>query len=161
MKKALILLLALLLITPAFAETYPPATEPPTREYTYDDYYTLILQDGDLEPSILCQTIWAMIDGAVGEKDTIREVSLDNGTLTITVTWPDDAPSPLTNGMYAQTRASSITDAILDYEELDEYWTSLHLVFPGAEATFTPDMAQDDGYGRYIDLLLIMEQIPD
>ena len=86
MKKALILLLALLLVSSALAETYPPATEPPTREYTYDDYYTLILQDGDLEPSILCQTIWAMIDGAVGEKDTIREVSLENGTLTITVT---------------------------------------------------------------------------
>lgn len=161
MKKALILMLVLLLITPALAETYPPATEEPTREYTYDDYYTLVLQDGDLEPSTLCQTIWAMIIGSIGEDDQIQEVSLNDGTLTIKVTWPDNAPSPLTNGMYAQTRASSITDAILDYEELDDLWTSLHLVFPGAEATFTPDMVQDDGYGRYIDLLLIMEQIPD
>ena len=50
---------------------------------------------------------------------------------------------------------------LLDYEDLDDLWTSLHLVFPSAEGTFTPDMAQDDGYGRYIDLLLIMEQIPD
>lgn len=161
MKKVLILLLALLLITPALAETYPPAAEPPVRDYKYDDYYTLILQDGDLDPENVCQTIWAMIDGSIGEKDTIQEVSLNNGALTIKITWPNDAPSPLTNGMYAQTRASSITDAILDYEELDKLWTSLHLVFPGAEATFTPDMAQDDGYGRYIDVVKIMDQIPD
>ena len=102
-----------------------------------------------------------MIDGSIGEKDTIQEVSLNNGALTIKITWRNDAPSPLTNGMYAQTRASSITDAILNYEELDKLWTSLHLVFPGAEATFTPDMAQDDGFGRYIDVVKIMDQIPD
>ena len=161
MKKTLVLLLTLLLVSSALADTYPPATEEPTRDYVYDDYYTLVLQDGDLDPEYVCQTIWAMIIGAVGEDDTIQEISLNEGTLTIKVTWPANAPSPLTNGMYAQTRASSITDAILDYEELDDLWTSLHLVFPGAEATFTPDMAQDDGYGRYIDLLLIMEQIPD
>ena len=51
---------------------------------------------------------------------------------------------------------------LLDYEELDGLWTSLHLVFPGAEATFTPDMVEKNEYGgRYIDLLIIMEQIPD
>lgn len=162
MKKWIILVLTFaLLCSVAHVEKYPPATSEPTREYSFDDYDNLILQDGDLDPENVCQTIWAAIEGAVGEGDVIQEISLTDGELTIKVDLDESNAAPLTVGMLAQTRASSITDSLLSLTELDDLWASVHLVFPSNDATFSQDMAQGEGEGRYIDLLDIMEQIPD
>ena len=162
MKKWIIVIFTFaLLCSVAQAETYLSATSEPTREYTYDDYDNLILQDGDLAPENVCQTIWAAIEGAVGEGDVIQEVSLNDGELTIKVNLDESNAAPLTVGMLAQTRASSITDSLLSLTELDDLWVSVHLVFPSNEAVFSQNMAQGEGEGRYIDLLDIMEQIPD
>ena len=162
MKRALCLIFAFLVLsTIAFAESYPPATSAPDKEYDYDDYFNLILHEDDFLPDNICQTIWAITENSIGEEDSVKEVSLVDGALSIKVDLSNALPEPFTEGMYAQDRASSIMDSIFSYPELDAVWASVHLVFPHAEAVFTPDMAQGSGTMRYIDAMDIIAQIPD
>lgn len=175
MKRFLCVIFVILLLFPycASAKKYPglgsnneytPAKAgDKSGEYEHGKYGDIILADHDLEHDTLCRTVKDIIEnGALSKGMSVVSVRLVKGVLTIEITWPEDAYKPLTNGMYAQNCASNVTDAILEYEELDQFWDKISLVFPLRKATFTKSMIRKNEFGgRYIDEMQIYGQIAD
>jgi len=70
------------------------------------------------------------LPGAIGENnETIKSVKLKNKALTVSVDISKADPSPLTYEMLAESRAGSITDAILDLEEYFDLWETITIDF--------------------------------
>ncbi len=65
----------------------------------------------------------------IGEKDKLNDVSLDDGILRISVSLDTDNDFGFTKEEFAEDRASSITDGILDID--DKWWNELVLEFEG------------------------------
>ena len=154
MKKLCVLVFILSFICSVALADYAPSynTDKVSREYKYEDD-KLVLQEGDLDESCLCATIREIIKEDVGEKETIEEVSIDNNLiLHIVVNWgPEAVPQGFENYDIARDRFCSITDSILSYVDLDDYWETIQYTYPNGEATFTKDMIIDSDYGRYFD----------
>ena len=69
-------------------------------------------------------------DGAIGkENETITDIKLNNKNLTVYVDISKADPSPLTYEQLAESRTSSITDAILELEEYYDLWESITIDF--------------------------------
>lgn len=69
-------------------------------------------------------------DGAIGkENETITDIKLNNKNLTVYVDISKTDPSPLTYEQLAESRTSSITDAILELEEYYDLWESITIDF--------------------------------
>ena len=69
-------------------------------------------------------------NGAIAENgETIKNVTFENKVLTVSVDISEADPSPLTYDMLAESRAGSITDAILDLEEYFDLWESITIDF--------------------------------
>ena len=69
-------------------------------------------------------------DGAIGkENETITDIKLNNKNLTVYVDISKADPSPLTYEQLAESRTSSITDAILELQEYYDLWESITIDF--------------------------------
>ncbi len=88
--------------------------------------------------------------GAVGEGESIADVVLSNGDLRVVVDMSNADPAPLTLADLAWSRAGSITDAILEFEEYDVLWETVTLDFgeAGKVTCSISDVASNE-YGRY------------
>ena len=166
MKRFLCILLVSMLIMPgAFAEYKPSLPEDKPRQLEVEPglFGKIVLHENDLEEDTLCATIRAIIEnGGLSEGQTVSAVRLVKAVLTIEVQWEEGSTGRLTNGMMAQTRAMDITEALLDYVELDQFWETIQLVFPLRKAILTKNMIETNEYGgRYFDALEILKQIPD
>ncbi len=171
MKKLLaIILVSLLLVPIALADDvlfqeYEPDTEI-TYEFARDEFDRIVLQEADLLDENICNTLYAIIHDDVGADEYVKSIKLSNGSLTVTIYIPESDDEYFTVGMLGQMRTSSITDAILNYEELDVYWETINIVIDGyTTAIFTKDDVQMDKYGnmliRYIKSETINSQIPE
>lgn len=134
-----------------------------TREYKYEDdgfFSVLILQDGDLDSEYFCQTLRELVKDQIGEGETIKEISLSTDhTLHIVIDWPADflEENFLSNADLAEARFSSITDKILAYQELDDYWDKIVFTYPDGEIEIGEESIIESEYGRYFDALLLDE----
>ena len=69
-------------------------------------------------------------NGAIGEEnETITDIKLNNKNLTVYVDISKADPSPLTYEQLAESRTSSITDALLELEEYYDLWESITIDF--------------------------------
>lgn len=69
------------------------------------------------------------LDGAIGENETITDVSLERNELIIRVDLSKSDPAPLTLEDLALARAGSITDAVLDFPESLDLWETVTVDF--------------------------------
>lgn len=94
-----------------------------------------------------------LIEGSIGENEKINNVTIENGNLFISVELSD--PAPFTMADLASSRTSSITDAILDNEDLDQYWETITLDFgeTGSKTFTKSDIVTDDSLNiRYFEV---------
>lgn len=128
------------------------------REYKYEGegiFSHLVLQEGDLAENVFCQTIREIIkeDVSVESGEKIEEVSFDNAVLHIVVSWIPGylEDKYVTDVDVARMICCYITDDILKFEELDQYWEKIVFTYINGEAVFTKDMIVNSEYGRYFD----------
>lgn len=71
----------------------------------------------------------AAIQDQIGEGEAIKKVELKNKDLRIYVDLSKVDPAPFTLEMLAESRTSSITDAILELDEYDSLWNTITVDF--------------------------------
>lgn len=85
---------------------------------------------------------------SLGDGESISDLSLDAGTLYISIDLNDVDPAPLTLNDLAISRAGSITDSLLDLSELDDQWTNIVIDFPGVcKISNTVDNVSENEFG--------------
>ena len=88
--------------------------------------------------------------GAVGVGESIADVVLKDGDLCVTVDLSNADPAPLTLADLAWSRAISVTETILEFEEYDVLWETVTLDFgeTGKVTCNISDVTSNE-YGRY------------
>lgn len=109
---------------------------------------------GTVEPDMLVDAVNNTIEGTVGKDEKITEVTFDGSNLVVTVDLSGADTSKLSKGLIAESRVSSITDAILSLD--DSYyntWETVTIDF-GDVGSITMDksMVKDEGFGRYFEV---------
>lgn len=85
---------------------------------------------------------------SLGDGESISDLSLDSGTLYISIDLNGVDPAPLTLNDLAISRAGSITDSLLDLSELDDQWTNIVIDFPGVcKISNTVDNVSENEFG--------------
>lgn len=107
----------------------------------------------DISPENFVSTVEEAIQGAVGEGEDITNVVLTDGTLTISadLSKADITIVPLED--LAISRASSITDTILEFDKYDDLWNEIIIDFGdlGQVKKSKSDIIESP-YGRYFDI---------
>lgn len=96
--------------------------------------------------------IAGLISGKVAEDEVIKTVKLEDGKLIISVQL-GSIPEILTPVDIAEIRIASITDIILEHNELDEYWNTITVDFEstGKITLEKSDIVEQDNI-RYFDI---------
>lgn len=94
----------------------------------------------------------SVAENGIGEDESITDVTLENSVLTISVDLSGADTSLLSLDDIAYTRVGSITDEVLDLDDVYDLWNTIILDF-GAEgtATFDKSAVEDGPAGRYFD----------
>lgn len=111
---------------------------------------------GTVDSDTLIATVREAIDGAVGEGETITDVSFDGTNLNISVDMSGVTDSPLPVEIIAESRVSSITDEILALD--DSYyntWETVTVDFGDiGRIVCDKSMVKDEGYGKFFEVPL-------
>ena len=143
----------------SFAE-YTPSymNDKITREYKYDNsgiFPMLVIQEGDLDEDVLCHTIREIIKADISSKnETIEEIWIDkDAVLYIVLDWEPGycKKYSITDADLADMRFTDITDDLLKYPDIDQFWDKILFDCPGGTGLFTKDMIVDSEFGRYFD----------
>lgn len=91
-------------------------------------------------------------ENGIGEGESITDVTLESSVLTISVDLSGADTSLLSLDDIAYTRVGSITDEVLDLDDVYDLWNTIILDF-GLEgtATFDKSEVEDGPVGRYFD----------
>ena len=91
-------------------------------------------------------------DGNLGEGEKLKEVTLYNNDLCLSVDLGDTSNSTLPVEELAYSRVSSLTDAILELDNFEHLWDTITVDFGDlGEVVNSKDGIQDSGYGKYFD----------
>ena len=91
-------------------------------------------------------------ENGIGEGESITDVTLENSVLTISVDLSGADTSLLSLDDIAYTRVGSITDEVLDLDDVYDLWNTIILDFsPEGIATFDKSDVEDGSAGRYFD----------
>ena len=91
-------------------------------------------------------------ENGIGEDESITDVTLENGVLTISADLSGADTSLLSLDDIAYTRVGSITDEVLDLDDVYDLWNTIILDFgPEGTATFDKSAVEDGPAGRYFD----------
>lgn len=91
-------------------------------------------------------------ENGIGEGESITDVTLESSVLTISVDLSGADTSLLSLDDIAYTRVGSITDEVLDLDDVYDLWNTIILDFgPEGIATFDKSDAEDGSVGRYFD----------
>ena len=91
-------------------------------------------------------------ENGIGEGESITDVTLESSVLTISVDLSGADTSLLSLDDIAYTRVGSITDEVLDLDDVYDLWNTIILDFgPEGIATFDKSDAEDGPVGRYFD----------
>lgn len=147
---------------PTKVETTPTETPSPTEEVLEESEPTIEevvendseeVQDLDVTSDDLVPAVEAAIEGTVGEGEEITGVTFDGSDLKITVDMSGAKTDMFPVKDIAESRISSITDAILELN--DSYynlWETITIDFGTVgSATLDKTIVVDDGFGKYFD----------
>ena len=91
-------------------------------------------------------------DGCVGEGEEIKEITLYENDLCVSVDLENTTSDQISAEDLANLRVSSVTDAILELDEYDHLWNTITVDFGSiGEVVNGKDNITDNGYGRYFD----------
>lgn len=91
-------------------------------------------------------------DGCVGDGEKIKEITLYEKDLCVSVDLENTSNSQISVEDLADLRVSSLTDAILELDEYDHLWDTITIDFGSiGEVVNGKDNITDNGYGRYFD----------
>lgn len=109
---------------------------------------------GTVDSDELIKAVSKAIEGQVGENEKITDVTFDGSDLKISVDMSQAENKKISVEILAESRISSITQAILDLD--DKYyntWESITLDFSNiGKATFYKREVKDQGLGRYFEV---------
>ena len=105
----------------------------------------------EAETSSALDPVREWIDKGLGIGEIVSNLKLENRTLSMTINLGSGGIIPIED--LAESRASSITDEILDHEEFDSEWDKIVISFTGVrDYTFTKDDIITNSLGmRYFD----------
>lgn len=109
---------------------------------------------GTVSNDELIEAVKEAIEGEIGQGEKITDVSFDGENLTVKVDLSGADTTHLTQELIAESRASSITDGILQLE--DKYfntWNTMTIDFGNiGSISFDKSDVKDGGLGRYVDV---------
>lgn len=130
--------------------TTPDTTQNPEQSEPVDNAQLV----GDSTDKFV-EEVKTAIQGAISSKtESIQDVVLKDGDLCVIVDLSNANPEPLTIGDLAWSRASSITEAILNiptYETYEDLWNTISVDFGTdiGKVTCGKDDVETNGFGRY------------
>ena len=133
-------------------------------EQVIGEVYDVVLQPEDLTEDWLCVAVAEITKQGLNTDDGeyVESVILENRDLQINVILPPEAYQLDEKGFYAETRASSITDELLGYLELDKYWDTMTITME-IDTTYIVRFGKEDidsnEYGRFLNYDKILEEI--
>ena len=83
----------------------------------------------EISPETFISAVEEILQGKIGEDESITSVTLKDGDLCVTVDLSKTNPEPLTIGDLAISRTGSITDAILTLTDYDSLWNTITIDF--------------------------------
>lgn len=101
-----------------------------------------------------CELLKVVLSQEVGEDEVIKEIKMKENTLIITIDFTETNPTPLTYNLLAEARTSSITDKILEYKRIDNFWKKITINFEPniGSVSFEKSDIEKNEYGlRYFD----------
>ncbi len=111
------------------------------------------IADTDISPESFVNVVEETIQGAVGSDEFITDVNLTDGTLTVSVDLSKADATIVSLEDLAVTRASSITDNILELKQYDEFWSEMVVDFGVVgSVSRTKDDIKDSTFGRYFEI---------
>lgn len=133
-------------VTTAAAEEIASPTSESSSDVTTDDAVE------ETSPQDPINEVKAAAENGIGEGESVTDVILENGVLTISVDLSGADTSLLSLDDIAYTRVGSITDEVLDLDDVYDLWNTIILDF-GLEgtATFDKSEVEDGPVGRYFD----------
>ena len=94
----------------------------------------------------------AAAENGIGEGESITDVTLENGVLTISADLSGADTSRISLDDIAYVTVGSITDEVLDLDDVYDLWNTIILDFgPEGTATFDKSEVKDGPVGRYFD----------
>lgn len=132
------------------AETKTEESQTPAEMKTEEQQTPAETKTEDVPTDKFVEDVKAAIQDAIGEGEAIASVVLENNDLCVYVDFSKADPAPLTMEDLALSRASSITDAILELQDYDSLWETITVDF-GETGHITNSKAdiQTNGFGRY------------
>ncbi len=126
--------------------------------YTSEDEYNAMKEASapknlgiEISKYTIPETVYLIFEESIGENEEITDVTYENNTINVYM----DITNVQTvdeNG-FAISWASTITDAILAYPELDNYWNSIKIIYKDiGYIELNKSMIVDSVYGRYMDI---------
>lgn len=111
------------------------------------------LEAGTVDEKNLITAVKYAIEGQVGEGEKITGVEFDGSNLTVKIDLSNADTSILSTEMIAESRISSITDAILDLNNsYYNTWETVTVDFGSVgKAVLDKSMVKDQGLGRFFD----------
>lgn len=104
----------------------------------------------NVSTDMFLKDVKSAIQDDIGEGESIKDVTIENGNLYVYVDISNVDPTPLTMEDLALSRASSITDAILELTQYDNEWNTITIDFNDlGYIKNSKENILDNGYGRY------------
>ena len=142
-------------------------------EVNHDFVYTttslglqeIVLQPGDLTEEWLCAAVAEITKQGMNtdQGEYVETVILEDRDLQITVVLPPSAFVLDEKRFFAENRAGSITDELMDYDELDKFWSTITITMK-IDKPYTVKLGKEhievNEYGmRYMSAEEIIDQI--
>ena len=104
----------------------------------------------NVSTDMFLKDVKSAIQDDIGEGESIKDVTIENGNLYVYVDISNVDPTPLTMEDLALSRASSITDAILELTQYDNEGNTITIDFNDlGYIKNSKENILDNGYGRY------------
>ena len=105
----------------------------------------------EVNTSDFISAVQKAIKGQIGENEKIKDVTYTDNNLCIFINLGESNPAPLTMNDLAFSRNSSITDAILQLAQYDDFWDTITVDFGSlGKITNKKEDVQKNEYGmRY------------
>lgn len=134
------------------AESTDESKEEPATETTTEERTTA--SDIDISPETFVSSVEESIQGAVSSDEHITDVDLTDDKLTISVDLSEADTTTISLEDLAVSRASSITDTILDFEQYDDFWNEITIDFGdvGLVRRTKEDITENEYGMRYFEI---------
>jgi hypothetical protein len=140
--------------SPANTNLVAPSSDRVPASAPSDEIAVMLSNAPELTNDEIEQKVSDLIEDSLGADEEYQDIAFEHRTVSVVVNLSNATPAPLTYGHLVDMRLSSIGEAFLSDDALDNHWDSFNITFLGIQqVTLTSDdIITNDFGGRYFKL---------